>query len=110
MDTISKPIVPVIIACLLSVIILTGCATETHRVMLTVKNLRDKTQNIEVYIDGEHEFSASVGPGASVEREFELSLGEHTFDLYHEVNGSYEFYKTQTIDLESDSSVFFELE
>lgn len=98
------------IACMLSVLMLAGCATETHRVMLTVKNLRDETQNIQVHIDGENEFTSSVGPGASVEREFELSLGEHTFDLYHEVNGSYEFYKTQTIDLESDSSVFFELE
>jgi len=100
----------VIITCIMAVIVLTGCTTETHRVMLTVKNLRDTSQNIEVYIDGEHEFTSSVGPGASVEREFELSLGKHTFDLYHVINGSYVFYKTQTIDLESDNSVFFELE
>jgi hypothetical protein len=100
----------VMIICMLSVIMLTGCTQEEHRVMVTVKNLRDVSQNIQVHVDGENEFTSSVGPGASVEREFELPLGEHTFELYQEFSGSYELYKTETIDLESDSSVFFELE
>lgn len=96
--------------CILSISLLTGCTTEDHRVMVTVKNLRDLSQSIQIHVDGENEFSATLGPGASVEREFELSLGEHTFELYQEVSGTYELYKTETIDLESDSSVFFELE
>ena len=78
--------------------------------MVTVKNLRDGSQSIQVHVDGENEFTTTVEPGASVEREFELSLGEHTFELYQEVSGTYELYKTETIELESDSSVFFELE
>lgn len=98
------------VAFILSISMLAGCTTENPRVMLTVKNLRDVSQNIRVHIDGTNEFSATVEPGASVEREFELSLGEHTFELYQEVSGNYELYKTETIELESDSSVFFELE
>jgi hypothetical protein len=109
-DRINRSLAIILAAFIFSVTVLAGCTTENHRVMVTVKNLRDVSQDIQVHIDGENEFSASVGPGASVEKEFELSLGEHTFDLYQEVNGSFELYKTQTIDLESDSSVFFELE
>ncbi len=100
----------VLAVCILSISLLTGCTTEDHRVMVTVKNLRDGSQSIQVHVDGENEFTATVDPGASVEREFELSLGEHTFELYQEVSGTYELYKTETIELESDSSVFFELE
>ena len=100
----------VMITCVLLVIMLTGCTTENHRVVVTVKNLRDLSQGIQVHIDGSNEFTATVNPGASVEREFELPLGEHTFELYQEVSGTYELYKTETIELESDSSIFFELE
>ena len=95
---------------MLSVIILTGCTTENHRVMVTVKNLRGLSQSFQLHIDGSNEFTATVEPGASVEREFELSLCEHTFELYEDVSGNYELYKTETIELESDSSVFFEIE
>ncbi len=109
-DTIKKSLAFVMVAFILSLSMLTGCTTENHRVMVTVKNLRDLSQSIQVHIDGSNEFTTTVEPGASVEREFELSLGEHTFELYQEVSGTYELYKTQTIDLESDSSVFFELE
>ena len=45
-DTIRKPMALVLITCMLSVIVLTGCTTEDHRVMVTVKNLRDNAQNI----------------------------------------------------------------
>ncbi|MEE9150249.1 MAG: hypothetical protein V3U20_00245 [Thermoplasmata archaeon] len=55
-------------------------------------------------------FSATLDPAESVEREFELSIGDHTFELYHEVSDTYELYKTETLYVESDSSLFFELE
>lgn len=95
---------------ILCVAILTGCTTESHRVIVTVKNNRDTSQNIEFHIDGNKKFSASLDPAESVEREFELSLGDHTFELYHEVSGTYELYKTETLYVESDNSLFFELE
>ena len=91
-------------------VVLTGCTTENHRVVITVKNNRDAPQSIEVHIDGSKKFSASLEPAESVEREYELSPGDHTFELYHEVEGTYELYKTETLDVDSDSSVFFELE
>jgi len=96
--------------CILTVSVLTGCTTEDHRVIITVKNNRDISQNIELHIDGSKKLAATIEPGASVEREFEVSPGEHTFELYQEVSGSYELYKTETLDVDSDSSIFFELE
>ena len=63
-----------------------------------------------MHIDGSKKLSATIEPAASVEREFEVSPGEHTFELYHEVSGNYELYKTETLDVDSDSSLFFELE
>lgn len=78
--------------------------------MITVKNNRDTPQNIELRIDGSKKLSSSIEPGASVEKEFEVSPGEHTFELYQEVLGNYELYKTETLDVDSDSSIFFELE
>ncbi|UCE39127.1 MAG: hypothetical protein JSW00_07900 [Thermoplasmata archaeon] len=109
-DTIRKSVAFIIFTCILSVSILTGCTTENHRVMITVKNNRDTTQNIELHIDGSKKFSASLDPAQSAEREFEVSPGKHTFELFHEVSGAYELYKTETLDVDSDSSVFFELE
>jgi hypothetical protein len=109
-DTIRKSIVLVIFVCILTVSILAGCTTENHRVIITVKNNRDISQNIELHIDGSKKFSSSIDPGASVEREFEVSPGEHTFELYQDVSGTYELYKTETLDVDSDSSIFFELE
>lgn len=78
--------------------------------MITVKNNRDITQNIELHIDGSKKFSATIDPAASVEKEFEVSPGEHTFELYQEVSGNFELYKTESLDVDSDSSIFFELE
>jgi hypothetical protein len=89
---------------------LSGCTTENHRVMVTIKNTTDFTETIEFRIDDELEISTSIEPKASIEREYELSQGNHVFELYHKVNGSFEFYKMQNIPIESDSSVFFELE
>jgi outer membrane protein assembly factor BamA len=100
----------ILVLCILCVAILTGCTTENHRVVVTIKNNRGTSQNIEFHIDGNKKFSASLDPAESVEREFELSLGDHTFELYHEVEGTYELYKTETMNIESDSSLFFELE
>ncbi len=105
-----KSIPFVIFTCIITVSILTGCTTENHRVMITVKNNRDTPQNIELRIDGSKKLSSSIEPGASVEKEFEVSPGEHTFELYQEVLGNYELYKTETLDVDSDSSIFFELE
>lgn len=100
----------ILVLCILCVAILTGCTTENHRVVVTIKNNRGTSQNIEFHIDGNKKFSVSLDPAESVEREFELSLGDHTFELYHEVEGTYELYKTETMNIESDSSLFFELE
>jgi hypothetical protein len=100
----------ILILCILCVAILTGCTSESHRVVVTVKNNRDTSQNIEFHIDGSKKFTAALDPAESVEREFELSLGDHTFELYHEVEGTYELYKTETMDVDSDSSLFFVLE
>jgi hypothetical protein len=99
-----------IVICILTVSILTGCTTENHRVIITVKNNKDTSQNIKFTIDGSDKFSSTIEPAASVEREFEVSAGEHTFRLYHEVSGNFELYKTETLDVDSDSSLFFELE
>ena len=100
----------ILVLFILFVTILTGCTTENHRVLITIKNNRDTSQSIELHIDGSKKFSASLDPAESVEREFELSPDDHTFELYHEVSGTYELYKTETLHLESDSSLFFELE
>ena len=89
---------------------LSGCTTENHRVMVTIKNTTDFTETIEFRIDDELEISTSIEPKASVEREFELSQENHVFELYHKVNGTFEFYKMQNKAIESDDSVFFELE
>lgn len=89
---------------------LTGCTSENHRVMVTIKNNRDNYQNIKVYIDGDQKFTATLDPAQGVEREFEVSKGEHSFDLYHQISGTYELYKTETMYIEADSGIFFELE
>ena len=100
----------ILVLCILCVAILTGCTTENHRIIITVKNNRATSQSIEFHIDGKKEFSALIDPAESVEEEFELSNGDHTFELYHEVSGTYELYKTETLYVESDNSLFFELE
>ncbi len=100
----------ILVLCILFVTILTGCTSENHRIIITVKNNRDTSQRIELHIDGSKRYSASLDPAESVEWELELSPDDHTFDLYHEVEGTYELYKTETLYVESDSSLFFELE
>lgn len=100
----------ILVLFVLFVTILTGCTTENHRIIITVKNNRDTSQRIELHIDGTKKYSALLDPAESVEWEFELSKNDHTFDLYHEVEGTYELYKTETFYVESDSSLFFELE
>ena len=100
----------ILVLCILFVALLTGCTSEKHRIIITVKNNRDTSQNIELHIDGNKKYSASLDPAESVEWEFELSPDDHTFELYHEVSGTYELYKTETFYVESDSSLFFELE
>jgi hypothetical protein len=100
----------ILVLSILFVTILTGCTSENHRIIITVKNNRDTSQSIELHIDGSNMFSAFLDPAESVEREFELSPDDHTFELYHEVSGTYELYKTETFYVESDSSLFFELE
>jgi hypothetical protein len=79
-------------------------------VIITIKNNRDLPQNIQQHIDGSMKFSAALDPAESVQKEFELEKGEHTFELYHEISGAYELYKTKTLYVESDNSLFFELE
>jgi hypothetical protein len=105
-----KSAVFILILCLLSVAILAGCTSENQRVIITVSNNRDLSQNIKVHIDGDQKFTATLDPAQGVEREFEVSRGEHTFDLYHQISGTYELYKTETMFIEADSGVFFELE
>jgi hypothetical protein len=105
-----KSAVFILVLCIISVVILTGCTSESHRVMVTIKNTTDTTKNIEFRVDDKLEISTSLDPKASVEREYELSQGNHVFELYHEVNGSFELYEMRNIPIESDSSVFFELE
>ncbi len=100
----------VLVLCILCVVILTGCTSENHRVMVTIKNTTDTTKNIEFRVDDKLEISTSLDPKASVEREYELSQGNHIFELYHEVNGTFELCEMRNIPIESDSSVFFELE
>lgn len=95
---------------ILFVLILSGCTTENHRVLITVSNNMDISQNIKVDIDGEKRFTATLDPAQGVEKEFELSKGDHTFELYKQVNGTYHLYKTETMYIEADSSLFFELE
>ena len=96
--------------CLISVIVLTGCTAETHRVLITVSNNRDITQNIKVDIDGDQRFTDTLDPGEGAEHEFDLTKGDHTFELYEQVNGTYVLYKTETMYVEADSSLSFELE
>ena len=100
----------ILVLCILCVAILTGCTSENHRIIITVKNNRDTSQRIELYIDGSKRYSASLDPAESVEWEFELSPDDHTFELYHKISRTYELYKTETLYVESDSSLFFELE
>jgi hypothetical protein len=75
-----------------------------------VKNNRDSTQNIRVHIDGDQKYTATLDPAQGIDKEFELSKGDHTFDLYHQVNGNFVLYKTETMYVEADSGLFFELE
>ncbi len=89
---------------------LSGCTTESHRVMVTIKNTTDFTETIEFRIDDNLEISTSIDPKASVEREYELSQGDHVFELYREINGNLLLYKTENKLIESDDGVFFELE
>lgn len=105
-----KSVVFTLVLCLLAVAIFSGCTTENHRVMITVKNNRDNVQNIKIHINGDQKFIAILDPAQGVEREFELSKGDHTFELFHQVNGTYDLYKTETMYVEADSSLFFELE
>ncbi len=98
-----------LILCLLSIALFTGCTTENHRVMVTIKNTTEVSETIEFYIDDELEISTSIEPKASVEKEYELSKGSHSFKLYHEVNGTFELSQSQNNNVEADSSYFFEL-
>lgn len=100
----------IMLAILFLSLTLSGCTTENHRVMVTIKNTTNFTKTIEFRIDDNLEISTSIDPKASVEEEFELSQGDHVFELYHEVNGVFELHKMQNNPIESDSSVFFELE
>jgi hypothetical protein len=109
-ETMRKSTVFILILCLISVAVLAGCTSENHRVLITVSNNRDLSQNIRLHIDGAQKFTATIEPDAGVEREFELSKGDHTFELYHQVNGTFTLYKTETMYVEADSSLFFELE
>jgi hypothetical protein len=105
-----KPLALIILTCILFPLILTGCTEENHRVIVTVKNLRDTPQEIRVDIDGDQKFTATLDPSEGAEREFELSKGDHTFELYDKVNGTYRLYKTETKYVEADDGVIFELE
>ena len=78
--------------------------------MVTIKNTTNFTETIEFRIDDNLEITTSIEPKASVEREYELSQGDHVFELYRKVNGAFEFYKMENKPIESDDSVFFELE
>jgi hypothetical protein len=108
--TTKRDIAIIIVLCIFTTTLLTGCTTENYRVIITVSNNRDTIQNIRVNIDGEQKFTAALEPDQGAEREFELSKGDHTFELYHQVNGTYQLYKTETMYVEADSSLFFELE
>ena len=99
-----------LILCLLTITIFSGCTSENHRVIITVKNNRDTFQEIKVHIDGDQKFTATLDSAEGVEREFELSKGDHTFELYDKVNGTYRLYKSETMFVEADSAVIFELE
>lgn len=105
-----KSFVLIILLCLLFPLVLSGCTTENHRVIVTVKNNRDTFQEIKVHIDGDQKFTATLDPAQGAEREFELSKGDHSFELYHKVEGTFELYKTETMYVEADSALFFELE
>jgi hypothetical protein len=105
-----KPVTIFIIISLLSMALLTGCTEENHRVIVTVKNLRDTPQEIRVDIDGDTKFTAILDPSEGAEREYELSIGDHTFELYDRINGTYNLYKTETLYVEADNAVIFELE
>jgi hypothetical protein len=105
-----KSVVFILVLGILSVAILAGCTSENHRVMVTIKNDTDTTKNIEFRIDDKLEISTSIEPKASVEREYELSQGNHVFELYHEVNGTFELSEMRNEPIEADSSLFFELD
>lgn len=100
----------IMLAILFLSLTLSGCTTENHRVMVTIKNTTNFTKTIEFRIDDNLEISTSIDPKASVEREYQLPQENHAFALYHEVNGTFELYEMRNIPIESDSSVFFELE
>jgi hypothetical protein len=100
----------IMLICIFFTLLLSGCTSENHRVMVTIKNTTEITKSIEFHVDDKLEISTSLEPKESVEREYELSQGNHVFELYHEVNGTFELYEMRNIPIESDSSVFFELE
>jgi predicted Ser/Thr protein kinase len=78
-------------------------------VWVTIKNTTEESETIEFYIDDDLEITATIEPKASIEKEYELSQGSHSFELYHEVNGTYVLSQSQSNDVEADSSYFFEL-
>jgi hypothetical protein len=108
-ETLRKSAVFILIVCLLPVTTLAGCTTQNHRMLVTIKNTTNEVKTIEFYVDDELEISTSIDPKASVEREYELSQGNHVFELYLEVNGAFELTEKRDIPIESDSSEFFEL-
>lgn len=108
---IGKFVLSITVVCILFTCLLAGCIQgDNHRVIVTIANNRDISQRIQLHIDGSLKFTEEIGPWASIEREYEFQPGEYTFELYQEVSGTFELYKTETIDLESDSSILFELE
>jgi hypothetical protein len=109
-DTMRKSTVFILVLCLLSVAILTGCTSEDHRVLVTIENDTNNDKNIQLHIDDNLELTASLGPKESVEEEFELSQGSHSFKVFHEVNGTYVLFQERNADIEADSSLFFQIE
>jgi hypothetical protein len=100
-----------VIFCILFTSLVTGCIQgDNHRVIVTIANNRDTSQRVQLYIDGSLEFTEDIGPWASIEREYEFQVGEYTFEVHQEVSGTFELYRSETINLESDSSLLFELE
>ncbi|UCG71020.1 MAG: hypothetical protein JSV09_08500 [Thermoplasmata archaeon] len=108
---IRKFVMSITVLCILFISLLAGCIQgDNHRVIVTISNNRDVSQRVQLYIDGSLQFTEQIEPWASIEEEYEFQPGDYTFELYQEVSGTFELYKTETINLESDSSIFFELE
>ncbi len=105
-----KSIIALTISIVMVIGIFSGCTYPEWPVIVRINNNGNQHENIELNIDGSIRFSGGLNSSESYVRNFILKEGEHTFELYREVDGNYQLYRTATIQVNIERNLTFEIE